>query len=89
MQVELNRKEIQILDEALVAWEKESTSTAMVGSMFASMLIRDEEKAKDVCEKHMREAASKDKNRKNQSLMLRAKLAQADAQLSEHEINPA
>jgi hypothetical protein len=86
MQVDLNKKELEILDSALQAWEKEASGNAMIGSMFAAILVKDEDRMKEVTDRQMAKAAEKDALRKTQSLLLRAKLAQAAAPESEHEV---
>lgn len=89
MQIELNQKEIETINDALVVWETANESSSLVGAMMMTVLCKDEEHAKLVVDRKMAEAKDKDRVRKTQSLLLRAKLAQASALQSEHEITPS
>lgn len=89
MQVELNQKEIETINEALVLWESANEAQSFTGALMMTILSKDEEHAKLVVDRKMAEAKDKDRVRKTQSLLLRAKLAQASALQSEHEITPS
>ena len=93
MNINLNQKELEIIDEALQCWEKQPNSDAfsgaLLGSIFKSMARKEGETfdSKDDSARQQIDAAEKIcKSRKNQSLLLRAKIMQASALQSEHEV---
>lgn len=90
MNIELNKSEVELLDAALQVWEKETQSTALMGSMFSIMLCPKEFRDKE--QEHnkiaMDKAELEAKKRQHKSLLLRAKLFQALSKYSEHDVAP-
>jgi hypothetical protein len=89
MKVDLNQNEIRIINEALDAWEKECAQEAM-SSLLLGAIFRPEGQSKEEERKEasaQAEFARKQTSaRRNQSIMLRAKLITADALESEHTV---
>jgi hypothetical protein len=77
MNIELNKTELELLDEALQSWEREPTSGAMVGSMIGMIMADDKDRMQAVADKQRQEANKKVKERRYRSTLLRAKLLQA------------
>lgn len=89
MRVELNKHELDILDQALDSYEKEAGNGAlfsgMIGCMLSSKEERDNEKSRFRTE--MEKAREEARQRKQQTTLIRAKLYQAMAIESEHVID--
>jgi hypothetical protein len=85
MIVELSKPELDLLDEALKSWASAPMIEGMGFSMLTRMMIPREERDPKDMEKSIAEATAKCKARERQALMLRAKLAQAEAKESEHQ----
>ena len=86
MTIELSQKELTLLDEAIQVWESAPGRDTMGLSLLSCMLIKDKDEAKRENDKLFADSESKMKTRKSQALLLRAKLMQASALASEHEI---
>lgn len=89
MQVELNKIEVELIDKALEVWEKEAHSAPMFTSLVSAMLCPKEERDGEKLrrEKDFRDADVEARNRRTKSILLRAKLIQALARESEHEVS--
>ncbi len=89
----LTTKEINILMEALEAWENKDDATGLMVGLMGAMIIPDNapEEAKRKLEVHMEEHEQKrereKKDRKDTSLLLRAKLVQIRANIVIEEAN--
>jgi hypothetical protein len=70
----LTSQDIEMLFEALDAWETEATSNSMLGSLFAMALSKDDGKV--MAEDILTEGRDKTRTRKEQSILLKAKLLQ-------------
>lgn len=74
----LNTKEINILVEALEAWENKDLGSELMMGLFTAMICRDDPDAKskmEIEESERREKMEREKTeRKETSLMLKAKL---------------
>lgn len=95
MKVELTGAEVKLIEEAMDVWEKEPHASGMVGMMMGSMLSslgdgdkeqRARERAKMV-EEERKKSQDEAMRRRRVSTLLRAKLYQAEASLSEHEVD--
>lgn len=94
MQIELNQKEIEMLDDALVTWQKQPTTDGFGKAIFSTMIRglakrEGEESAlspEDDPKAIHAQAELESKGRERKVLLLRAKLAQASAVASEHEV---
>lgn len=86
MQLEINKNELEILEQALKSWQEEPNRDSLGKTMFATLLIRDEDAAKRMSEKIFTEAGEKTKLREQQVLMLRSRINQQIAKASEHEL---
>lgn len=88
MQVNLCQEEINILEQALDTWEKDASTSGlfgmMVGALFCSKEERDNEKERQAIE--LAKGQAEGLRRKRVSTLLRAKLYQADAHMSEHNV---
>lgn len=87
MTIELNQSEVEMLKEALDAWEKAQSSDALISTMLTAMLCpkdaRDE--MVEASKKEMVDAGREGQRRKDRATLLRARLLQASARASEHE----
>jgi patatin-like phospholipase/acyl hydrolase len=88
MQIELSQSEMTILEQALDCWEKDASTGAMMGGLFSLMLSPKDERdnAKNAFKSEQEKALSEGQRRKRVSTLLRAKIYQAAALASEHEI---
>lgn len=92
MKIDLSQREIAILDDALVAWQtqpqSEGFSASLMTAIFKGLAKRDgaELEPPDEPKLAMKEAMAESKTRERQALLLRAKLSQASALSSEHEV---
>lgn len=88
MKIELSVKEVEMIDVALKEWERAAHSDGMTGTLLATMFTPKEErdKVKDDIERRMAKATEEARRRERASLPLRAKLAQACAAQSEHDV---
>lgn len=86
MTVELNKPEIELLDQALEVWEREDIGSAMMSSMLGAMLSPKEsrEDYKAEMQRDLAEAKNKCQQKRIKATLLRAKLFQALARESEH-----
>jgi len=79
MTIDLNETELRTIESALDAWEKDATSTALMGMMIGAIACpkdqRDKEESRQKAELSKAEVESQ--RRKRCSVMLRAKLYQA------------
>ena len=82
MQIELSQDEVQTLQDALEAWERDASTGNMIVSLFGAILIGDRKNA----ESERKELQAREKaetvtrERKIKSTMLRARLMQAALQ---------
>jgi hypothetical protein len=98
MNIDLSQHELDLLDEALIAWQSapssEGSSQALMGAILGGITREDDSpsaRANAFAETKalMEKARQESKSRERTALLLRAKLAQASARASEHEIpNP-
>ena len=76
----LTNKEIDTLIDALTAWETKDMAGNLIGSLFSAMLTKDDPIAKEKARVREEEEAAKYERekaeRKEQSLLLKAKLVQ-------------
>lgn len=88
MKVELSKTEVEMIGQALDAWEKQAQSDAAMGSMFTAIILgrHDKDQARREIELEHKKANDETSSRRTRSIMLRAKLIQAEAQNSEHEL---
>ncbi len=96
MKVDLNAKELEILDAALVAWQNQPASDGFGKSLMGVMLrgvMRKAEASEEEIEQEraesqaeMQRTQDEAKSRGRQVLLLRAKLCQASAIESEHVV---
>lgn len=88
MKIELSVKEVEMIDTALKAWERAPHSEGMTCTLLTTMLTpkEDREKVTDHVKEEMAKAGAEARRREAASLLLRAKLAQACAAQSEHDI---
>jgi len=98
MQVNLSKSELELIDTALTAWEKEAQQSAMTGSLLGVMLSGLAAKSEDDAERRaetaseraritLEKADAEMRRRRNIAILLRAKLIQAASVASEHEID--
>jgi hypothetical protein len=89
MKVELNQKEVEIINEALELWQTKPTSDSLFDNMLGAMLCPKEERENEKIRLglEMKSAQQKVAHRKAQSILLQAKLMQAQALESEHDLD--
>lgn len=83
MTVELSSSEIDLLDEALKAWEKQPISEGF-GTAMLRAVVGPKESRRETMEAEIAEVEKDSKARERRALLLRAKLMQASARESEH-----
>lgn len=86
----LNEKEINILIEALDEWEQKGLMSNLMGGLMGSMMIKeDEAKAEweEIQEKKRKEFEMEQRERKEESLLLKAKLVGMKRDLAVEEAN--
>jgi hypothetical protein len=71
---QLTGHDYDLLIEALDCWEASPHSSAMIGSIMSTLVIKDKEASEKFIEKQMSETSLKVKSRKEQSILLKAKL---------------
>jgi len=87
MQIELSKAEVELLDTALEAWEKEAHTEGLIEAIVRGMMQpRTEAEARKETKAAFEVARSQGKTRRMKALMLRAKLFQALARESEHDV---
>ena len=69
-------EEIEIILDALDAWENQPSSSGMLMSLLGSALIKDEEKAVQFFEKSAEESSRKSKSRRDRVILIKAKIVQ-------------
>jgi hypothetical protein len=86
MTLELSEHEIKLLDEALLAWERDPERDAAMGSIMKSILKSTLGQDDDIeaMKNSMRDGAVAGQQRRIQATLLRAKLFQVLARASEH-----
>ncbi len=85
MQIELNKHEIKFLSDALDAWERDQSMRSVANKLFGKM-ANGEELLKDEIVNSLKDEENKAYERQIKTTLLRAKLFQAIARDSEHEI---
>jgi len=92
MMVDLSRKEIEQIDQALKTWAQEPHSSGILASLVESVtgkrLGKTIEQVKAEVQIEQAEATAECRDRERQTLMLRAKLFQACNRDSEHDLSP-
>lgn len=90
MNINLNKAELQLIDKALDAYEKEATSNSLMSSLLGAMLTPKDSLSLDKFLEQERQlqdkATQENRRRKHATIMLKAKLYQAEAVASEHEV---
>lgn len=72
--MELIREDIDVLIEALSAWETEKIGSAMISGMITAMVAKDKDAGKLEVTEHMAIAEGETQERREISVMLKAKL---------------
>lgn len=90
MTIELNKPEIELIDQALEVWEKEEQQTTMMTSLFSAILCPPEqrEKEKATSAEAMKKAKDATTERRMKATLIRARLFQALTRQSEHDVDP-
>lgn len=91
MTIELSRSDVALIQEALTVWERDPNRSALVTGMLDCMLTskteRDESVLKTRMEASTKRAEETMRDRRSRSILLQAKLLQADARRSEQEVD--
>lgn len=77
--MELTKQDLDVMVEAVEAWEREPSSTSLLGDVMGAMFCRNEEEREAALrerEKAKRERDESMRVRKERSVLLRAKLIQ-------------
>ena len=79
MKVELSQAEVDVIDDALKAWESDAQHGALLGSILGAVLAKSEDKEKEKArsKEAFSEAEVEQRNRRMKATMLRAKLFSA------------
>ncbi len=91
MKIGLSKFEVELLDQALEAWEKEPQSDAALGSIFAALISgpANAERTKALMLEERQRGKQEQTSRRLKATLLRAKLLQSLALDSEHNFeNP-
>lgn len=89
MNVDLSKAEVELLEQALVAWESEAMSSGMTGALLSAMLPgSSKEDRRAEMERELNAAKADGQKRRVKGVMLRAKLMQALSRESEHDVSP-
>ena len=88
MKIDLSTVEVKLIDRALRVWESEASTSALMEAMIAMLLCPPDQKAKEKAriDAEMKTAAAEGEHRRRTTTLLRAKMYQAQAQNSEHEV---
>ena len=93
MNVQLSRPEVELIEQALKLWTEEPhhrmLSASMMGAMLRGVTGQSKEELQSDMMKDQAQARAEAALRERQSLLLRAKLLQAQARESEHDITEA
>jgi hypothetical protein len=90
MIIDLSKTELELISESIDLWEKEPHSAGLSSMLMGAMFCPKEERdsLKDTVKKDMDKATLEANRRKRVAILLRAKLIQAEAKASEHEVTP-
>ena len=77
LQIEVTQAEIELLFEALEAWEEVPTREGFSSSLIGAMLAKDKESQEQTMTKTMDKSKQEELRRKRRSIMLKAKLIQS------------
>lgn len=88
--VELNRVEVDVLKQALDAWERECGLRAAYTGMVVAAFCPKEHMAEEMAKEKLalKDSELEGRQRKDRAILIRAKLVHAEAKLSEHEEEP-
>jgi hypothetical protein len=84
--VTLSAHEVRVIENALEIWESEPGNKALFASMTQMLTIRDPIEQQRKTDAEFAKADAEKASRKRQSVLLRAKLMQAEATASEHAV---
>jgi hypothetical protein len=74
MEMQLTTQDINLMLEALEAWEKEAMSAGLLGGILGVIVAKDEEDATSRADARMAEASQEARRRSRSAVLLKAKL---------------
>lgn len=88
MTIELSGAELELIESALDVWERECQQSAMLAGVMETVMVPREarQETNKKVHKDLDDAEAEAKIRKRKSVFLRAKLMQASARESEHDL---
>jgi hypothetical protein len=90
MIIDLSKTELELISESIELWEKEPHSNGFSSMLMECMLTPKEDRDgfKEKIKEGTDKATAESNRRKRVAILLRAKLIQAEAKASEHEVTP-